>query len=249
MRPGSRPVTDHVLPFQRSDLVPAIATQNLGDSHQIAPSGSFTCRAVFIADQRDPFQRSVGVPVITQNRRDTHDTLLAITVRLGSSRTDQFEPFHIPLIHRKAPVKVDEYTTIPRATQNRGDPHETEVHSLWPPAGDETGSIDHETPSQCSARTVPDPPDAPSTPTAVQAEGDVHETASSAPSAGDATSRKPVVADPASCEDRAGLRLSSVELAAPAADTPATNTTTSKPAKPRNPRASHTRLRRDGPIG
>jgi hypothetical protein len=36
-------------------------------------------------------------------------------------------------------VKLGEYTTIPIATQKRGDPHETWFHSLWPRAGDAIG--------------------------------------------------------------------------------------------------------------
>ena len=89
-------------------------------------------------DHREPFHRSVGVPVITQNRRELHDTLLG-RLCFGSSWTDQLEPFQIPLIGRERPVKLDEYTNVPTATQNRGDPHETSVHSLWPPAGGAIG--------------------------------------------------------------------------------------------------------------
>jgi hypothetical protein len=44
-------------------------------------------------------------------------------------------PFQVPRIDRKEPVNVAECTTIPTATQKRGDPHETSVHSLWPPVG------------------------------------------------------------------------------------------------------------------
>lgn len=125
---SNRPVTDHAFPFQRSDRAPAIATQNLADLHEIGPSEAATRRAVRIVNHRDPFHRCVGAPAITQNCRDTHDTAPAKLLTLGSTCTDHLEPFHTPRIGRNAPVKSDEYTSIPTATQNRGNPHETSVH-------------------------------------------------------------------------------------------------------------------------
>ncbi len=132
-------------------------TQDFADTHEMAPSPAATCLAGRIVDQREPFHRSVRVPVITQNRRDVQDTALGNTC-FGSSRTDHLEPFHAPLIPRAKPVKLDAYTTIPTATQNRREPHETSDHSLCPPAGDAIGWTNHTTPFHRSARTVPLPP-------------------------------------------------------------------------------------------
>jgi hypothetical protein len=117
-----------------------MVTQDLADPHQIGPEVAI-CFAAPVVDQREPFHtwvRRTGRPawggpkaVIRQNRRDVQDASLdKSNVPFGSSRTDHLDPFHIPRIERKRPVKLDEYTTIPSATQNRGEPHETSVHSL-----------------------------------------------------------------------------------------------------------------------
>ncbi len=93
-------------------------------------------RGTGIGDHREPFHASVRTPNMTQKRREVHDSAPA-TTHIRSFRIDQADPFHIPTNKAHLPVNVWPYTSIPSATQKRGEPHDTFVNSLWPPDGGE----------------------------------------------------------------------------------------------------------------
>jgi hypothetical protein len=61
-----------------------MATQDLADVQEPGPRLTAASFAVGIVDHREPFHSFVGVPVMTQNRRDAHQTPSTI-VRLGST--------------------------------------------------------------------------------------------------------------------------------------------------------------------
>lgn len=119
---------------------------------------------------------------VTQNRLEMHDR----SSPMPCIRINQVEPVQVPERAKASPVMKEEY--VPVATQNLGEPHDTSLNSLPPPGGAVSGSTDHTTPFQCSARSWVGPPtEACSSPTAVQADQDVHDTDSSSPVPGEGT--------------------------------------------------------------
>jgi hypothetical protein len=135
---GIGAITDHVLPFQRSELtlperIRAIAIHDAAETHETGPRLPEAPVAVRIVDQREPSQASGSrPPVTTQNRRDVHDAAPDES-SLARSLIVHREPFHVATIARNGPENVLAYTSVPVATQNRKDPHETFSSSLWPP--------------------------------------------------------------------------------------------------------------------
>jgi hypothetical protein len=188
---GAKPVAsgasaDHVLPFQRAEDSPVIATHEVAETQDTGPGVPDSRRVPGIGDQRDPSHASASDPApmgmsVTQNRRAVHDTLPP--TRCG--RIDQVEPFQVAKRSDWLPLP-EEY--VPVARQNRGEPHETSEKMLWPPGGDATGSTDQAAPFQRSARSRVGPGrDRASNPTAVQADQEVHDTESSCPAPGEGT--------------------------------------------------------------
>jgi hypothetical protein len=105
--------------------------------HVTADSGF---RGAGIGDQREPFHASGREPIfmhqgkmqpstMTHNRREVHDKTPAVRPQ-RSFRIDHLEPFQVPSKEDTLPVNVGPYTSIPSATHDRGEPHDTLVNSL-----------------------------------------------------------------------------------------------------------------------
>jgi hypothetical protein len=190
----------HAVPFHRStsvvslaEVLPALsptAVHAVPDV-QLMPHRPLTAvpfgLGLGTGDQRDPFHRSIRVaggkpelsftlPAAKQLDAVVQDTDLSVALRSpwgrGAGTRDQADPFHSSASGTEAP------NASPTALQWVADTHQTDhsASSARGPPRLAAGTMDHDVPFHRSASACPLPAESVNTPTAMQNDGEGHDT-------------------------------------------------------------------------